>query len=67
MMTITQGGGGGVLNKCLHEEAPPLGPTSYPLHTIFHDKGTPFVYLLLTNGTPFTYKIEGKADRTYLV
>ena len=25
-----------------------------PLYTIFHEKGTPFVYLLLTNGTPFT-------------
>ena len=24
------------------------------LYTIFHEKGTPFVYLLLTNGTPFT-------------
>ena len=23
------------------------------LYTIFHEKGTPFVYLLLTNGTPF--------------
>ena len=25
------------------------------LYTIFHEKGTPFVYILLTNGTPFTY------------
>ena len=25
------------------------------LHTIFDRKGTPFVYFLLTNGTPFTY------------
>ena len=25
--------------------------------TIFHEKGTPFVYLLLTNGTPFTYLV----------
>ena len=24
------------------------------LYTIFHKKGTPFVYLLFTNGTPFT-------------
>ena len=31
-------------------EAPPRGPTPYPvLHTIFHEKGSPFVYLLLTN------------------
>ena len=27
------------------------------LYTIFHKKGTPFVYLLLTNGTPFTYLV----------
>ena len=25
--------------------------------TIFHEKGTPFIYLLLTNGTPFTYLV----------
>ena len=24
------------------------------LYTIFHKKGTPFIYLLFTNGTPFT-------------
>ena len=32
-------------------------PRSNPftlLYTIFHEKGTPFVYLLLTNGTPST-------------
>ena len=27
------------------------------LRTIFHKKGTPFIYLLLTNGTPFTYTV----------
>ena len=27
------------------------------LYTIFHEKGTPFVYLLLTNGTPFIYLV----------
>ena len=47
--------GGGGLNKCLHEEAPPRGQTSYLLHIIFHDKGTPLVYLLLTNGTPLSH------------
>ena len=34
-----------------------LRPEVQPLTllcTIFHEKGTPFVYLLLTNGTPFT-------------
>ena len=40
-------GGGGVLNKFLYGGGPPLNL----LYTIFHD----FVYLLLTNGTPFTY------------
>ena len=28
------------------------------LYTIFHKKGTPFVYILLTNGTTFTYLVE---------
>ena len=35
-------------------------PRSNPftlLYTIFHEKGTPFVYLLLTNGTPSTYLV----------
>ena len=27
------------------------------LYAIFHEKVTPFVYLLLTNGTPFTYLV----------
>ena len=27
------------------------------LYTIFHEKVTPFIYLLLTNGTPFTYLV----------
>ena len=27
------------------------------LFTIFHEKGIPFVYLLLTNGTPFIYLV----------
>ena len=46
------GGGGGVLNNCLqYGEATPRGPTPHPF-TIFHEKGTPSVYLLLRNGTP---------------
>ena len=44
----SRGGGGGLLNKCLYGEAQPLTL----LYTIFAEKGTPFVYLLLTNGTP---------------
>ena len=27
------------------------------LYAIFHEKGTPFVYFLLANGTPFTYLV----------
>ena len=37
-----------VLNKFLYGEA---------LYTIFHEKGAPFVDLLLTNGTPFTFLV----------
>ena len=54
------GGGGGVggrglLNKCLYGEAPLRLVKPLTLsYTIIHEKGTPFVYLLLTNGTPFT-------------
>ena len=40
-------GGEGLLNKSLYGGGPPLNL----LYTIFHN----FVYLLLTNGTPFTY------------
>ena len=32
---------------------PEVQPGTF-LYTIFHEKVTPFVYLLLTNGTPFT-------------
>ena len=39
----------------LYGEAPPRGPTPYLITTIFYEKSTPFVHLLLTNGTPFTY------------
>ena len=39
--------GGGLLNKFLHSGGPPLNL----LYIIFHD----FIYLLLTNVTPFTY------------
>ena len=28
------------------------------LYTIFHENGIPFVYMLLTNGTPFTHLVE---------
>ena len=48
------GGRGGVLNKFLYREALPEVQPLTLLYTIFHEKGTSFVYLLLTNGTPFT-------------
>ena len=37
-----------------------LRPVAQPLtllYAIFHEKGTPFVYLLLTNGPLFTYLV----------
>ena len=37
----------------LHPEVQPLTL----LETIFHEKGTPLVYPLLTNGTDFTYLV----------
>ena len=46
-------GGGGVLNKCLCPEVQLLTL----LQTIFHKQGTPFLYVLLTNGTPVTYLV----------
>ena len=60
-MTGVGGGGGGLRNKCLYREAPQrivqlLQLFSYLL-TIFHENGTPFVYLLLTNDTSFKYLV----------
>ena len=56
---LTPDGGGGVLNKCLYGEAPPRGQALTLLYTIFHEKVplSAFVYLLLTNGTRFTYLV----------
>ena len=53
------GGGGGegwVFKKVFYGEVHPeeVQPLTL-LYTIFNRKGTPFVYLLLTNGTPFSY------------
>ena len=48
-----------LLNKCLY------GPRSNRLpflHTIFLEKGTLFVYLRLTNGTPFKYLVYNFAS-----
>ena len=46
-----------VLKNFSYRQAPPLSPAPTVLYTIFHEKGTPFVYLLLTNGTPFKYLV----------
>ena len=40
----------------LNGEALPRGPT-LNLFDLFHEISAPFVYLLLTNGTPFTYLV----------
>ena len=32
------------------------------LFTIFHEKATPFVYVLFANGTPFTYLVQNFAS-----
>ena len=45
----------GLLNKVLCGVALLWCPTLIFLRTIFERKGIPFVYLLLTNVTPFTY------------
>ena len=43
-----------------------LRPAVQPLtllYTIFDRKGTPFIHLLLTNGTPFTYQVSNIASQ----
>ena len=49
--------GGGGAKKCLSGRLPPEVQPRILLYTISHNKGTPFEYLLLTNGTPFTYLV----------
>ena len=44
----------GVLNQVLSGGLRPKVQPLTLLYTIFNKKGTPFVYLLLTNGAPFT-------------
>ena len=44
-----------MLHKVLCGEALSRSPTTYPFVDHFHRKGTPFAYLSLKNGTPFTY------------
>ena len=50
-------GGGGVLNKFYTGRLRPRVRPFTLLYTILDRKGTSFVHLLLTNGTPFTYLV----------
>ena len=56
-VSIGEGGGGGVSKNFYTGRLRPEVQPLTLLCTIFHEKGTPFVYLLLTNGTPFTYLV----------
>ena len=48
----------GVLKKVLNGEAPPRAqPLTLYIYISLGSKGTPFVYLILTNGTPFPYLV----------
>ena len=49
-------GGGYSTNFYTGRLRPEVQPLTL-LCTIFHEKGTPFVFLLLTNGTAFTYLV----------
>ena len=58
----SQSAGEGELNKVSYGEVPPPPPptgglTPYNFYTIVDRKGTPSVYLTLTNRTPFTYLV----------
>ena len=54
-----RGGGGGVVYStkfCTGRLRLVVQPLTLQLYTIFHvERGTPFVYLPWTNGTPFFY------------
>ena len=51
------GGGRGYSTNVYTERLRPEVLPLTLLYTIFHEKVTPFIYLLLTNGTPFTYLV----------
>ena len=51
------GVGGGYSTKFYMERLHPEVQALTHLYTIFDSKGTPFIYILLTNGTPFTYLV----------
>ena len=53
-VAIIPGGGGTQQMFTRGGSAPRSNPLPFLTYVIFHEKGTPFVYRLLTNGTPFT-------------
>ena len=56
-MTFRRGRGWGLLNKVyMGRLRPEIQPLTL-LYTIFERKGTPFVNILWTNITPFTYSV----------
>ena len=51
------GGGGDSTNAYTGRLSLEVQPLTLLYDTIFHEKGTPFLHLLLTNGTPLTYLV----------
>ena len=48
--------GGGTQQSFIRGGSSPRSQPVTLLYTIFDRKGIPFIYLLLTNGTPFIYR-----------
>ena len=51
-----RGGGEYSTNDYTGRLRPEVQPLTL-LYTIFHEKATPFVYVLITNDNPFTYLV----------
>ena len=47
-------GGGSTRQIFIRGGSAPRSNSFIPSYTVFYEKGSPFVYLLLTNGAPFT-------------
>ena len=56
-VSIGEGGGGGVSKNIYKGRLPPEIQPLTLLYSIFHEKGTPFVFLLLKNGTLFRFLV----------
>jgi len=63
VVRVIDPGGGGKFSTNVYTGwlLPEVQPLTL-LYTIFHGKGTLFLYLLLTNGTPFTYFVYNFAS-----